>query len=371
MKIGLLDTCIGNFGQKGFYNTQELGLGKALVQWVQEVFVYKLAPISSEYQKEEYVHENGNKLISQIIPSRCVGSNGLLDTAKLEPSLDVLVYFSDTQLIVPELDKWSAANSVKLIPYIGVIESHSTNSISRAVINLLFRRNLAVYKKHSCMTKNPRVAECLKKMGVSDLVIAPVGLDLDLLHSDYEQADIQQLKQKYGYTESDKVLLFVGRLIEEKQPLRMIDIFAECYKQDSHYKLLLVGTGELADAVSAKIEKLGIGDSVQLIARIPNQDIWELYRIADCFVNLNQQEIFGMAILEAMYYGCKVVAWEAPGPGFIIEDGISGCLADSDEGILQAIFEKNIDPNCAKQRVLSCFTWENTAKKILKIAADN
>ena len=67
----------------------------------------------------------------------------------------------------------------------------------------------------------------------------------------------------------------------------------------------------------------------------------------------------------------SVVAWEAPGPGFIIEDGISGCLADSDEGILQAIFEKNIDPNCAKQRVLSCFTWENTAKKFLRIAADN
>lgn len=26
--------------------------------------------------------------------------------------------------------------------------------------------------------------------------------------------------------------------------------------------------------------------------------------MADSFVNLNQQEIFGMAILEAMYYGC-------------------------------------------------------------------
>lgn len=33
-----------------------------------------------------------------------------------------------------------------------------------------------------------------------------------------------------------------------------------------------------------------------------------------------------MAILEAMYYGCKVVAWDAPGPNLIIENGKSGWL---------------------------------------------
>ena len=52
MKIGLLDTCIGNFGQKGFYNTQEIGLGKALLQHAEEVYVYKLLPQSAEYQEE-------------------------------------------------------------------------------------------------------------------------------------------------------------------------------------------------------------------------------------------------------------------------------------------------------------------------------
>lgn len=75
-----------------------------------------------------------------------------------------------------------------------------------------------------------------------------------------------------------------------------------------------------------------------------------------------------MAILETMYYGSKVVAWKAPGPGFIVEDGISGCLADSDEGILTAITEKTIAPEASQRRILDNFTWHKTAEKLLSIA---
>lgn len=41
MRIGLLITSIGNFGQKGFYNAQEIGLAKELDKLFDEVIVYK------------------------------------------------------------------------------------------------------------------------------------------------------------------------------------------------------------------------------------------------------------------------------------------------------------------------------------------
>ncbi len=368
MKIGLLDTCIGNFGQKGFYNTQEIGLGKALLQQAEEVYVYKMLPLSSEYQKEMQEDENGHKLIIQMIPSRSLGSNGLLDVNKLETSLDVLVYFSDTQLVVPQVYRWAVRNSVRLVPYLGVIESHSTGKIKKRIMDLLFSRNLAVYKKHHCAVKTPTVKKELENLGVPEVTVAPVGLDLNLMKANYLDEDVSALKAKHGYTEKDKVLLFVGRLTEEKQPLRMIGLLDKLCRQDGNYKLLMIGTGELREAVAAEVKKRNLTDAVQMIDRIPNKDIWELYRIADCFVNLSQHEIFGMAILEAMYYGCKVVAWEAPGPSFIIEDGISGCLADSDEAVITAITEEDIHPESAHQRILSHFTWDSTAKVILSVA---
>ena len=192
----------------------------------------------------------------------------------------------------------------------------------------------------------------------------PVGLDLSLLRQDYESADKIALKEKYGFDAADKVLLFIGRLIDEKQPVRMIDILNQIRQRDKNYKLLMVGTGSLRAAVDEKIGGYGLNDAVKLIDKIPNNDIWELYRFADCFVNLNQQEIFGMAILEAMYYGCKVVAWRAPGPEFIIEDGKSGYLVEDESSICKrTLLDTDISIESHK-RILQSFTWENAAKVI-------
>ena len=48
MRIGLLITSIGNFGKKGFYNMQEVGLAKELDKLIDEVIVYKAVPMSVE-----------------------------------------------------------------------------------------------------------------------------------------------------------------------------------------------------------------------------------------------------------------------------------------------------------------------------------
>ena len=133
---------------------------------------------------------------------------------------------------------------------------------------------------------------------------------------------------------------------------------------------IMVGTGELKTAVENKLVELNLTDSVRMIERIPNSEIWGLYRLADSFVNLNQQEIFGMAILEAMYYGCKVVAWNAPGPNLIIESGKSGWLADSNGGVIEGILDEADVGVESHNRVLCDFTWEISARKILSIVGE-
>ena len=86
-------------------------------------------------------------------------------------------------------------------------------------------------------------------------------------------------------------------------------------------------------------------------------------------VNLNIGEIFGMAILEAMYYGCPVVARRSPGPEFIISDGTDGFIAESDKEVTEKITElfenakqrKSIADR-AKEKVKTCFLWESIIK---------
>lgn len=363
MKIGILITSISNFGQKGFYNAQEIGLAKAVAKLCGRVEVYKLIPIDQD-KKTEKICENAEL---HFIPAKNSGINGVINVDDLEKSLDALIHFSDTQFSVPKVYGWCVKNVIQYVPYIGVVESHSTSKLKQVITNLLFRKNLAVYRKCACCVKTPTVQQQLRGMGVKNTTVTPVGLDLDLLHADYETASVSELKKKYGYRESDKVLLFIGRLIDEKQPVRMIDILAEIRKKDTDYKLLMVGTGELKVAVETRINELELQDAVQVVERIPNSDIWELYRLADAFVNLNQQEIFGMAILEAMYYGCKVVAWNAPGPNLIIENGKSGWLVKSDAEVIEKIIDETDVSVEAHDRVLRDFTWDSSAEKIYRI----
>lgn len=134
-------------------------------------------------------------------------------------------------------------------------------------------------------------------------------------------------------------------------------------------KLLLVGKGGLEAEIKSAIRCLGPEDCVTWIPAIPNRDIWELYRLCCCYVNLNRNEIFGMALLEAMYYEAKVVAWHAPGPDFLIEDGRSGFLVSSDQAFLDAVLAENpgLGGN-AHRRVTEQFTWDATARLIERAA---
>lgn len=365
MKIGILIASIGEFGQKGFYNVQEIGLAKALDALFDQVTIYKGIPHNQTYFSEPI--DNCKNTSIKLIPCRRIGTNGFIKPRYLDTDIDILIYLSDTQLLVPKIYKWSKMNKVRLLPYIGVLESHSTNSIKRMVIDTLMNRNFTVYRKCHCLVKTPDVESKLRSKKVNNVTICPVGLDLNLLKDDYLNYNIEELKDRYGYLNNEKIILFIGRMTHEKQPIRMVEIFKTLYEKDNSYRLLFIGKGELKEQVLEKIEKGNLSHAVKLIDQIPNADIWELYRIADTFVNLNEQEIFGMAILEAMYYECKVVALKAPGPNFIIEDGISGYLANSDEEILRKIKLELVDIKAIHNRIADNFTWEYTARVISQI----
>ncbi len=365
MRIGLLVTSIGNFGQKKFYNAQEIGLAKQLDKIFEEVVIYKLISHTQKATRESVEGCNNTSLV--LIPSKNFGINGLLNVKILDSSLDALVYFSDTQTSVPRVAKWAKKNGVSLIPYVGVLESHSTSKIKKLLINYFAKRNYSVYRKLHCLAKTPTVKERLQQLGVRSVTIAPVGLDLSLLNGEANQSSIEELKAEFGYQPQEKVVLFIGRFTAEKQPEQMIDIFQRVFEEDSSYRLLMVGRGELRASVEEKIRSMGLEERVSLLDQIPNSEIWKLYRIADCFINLNEQEIFGMAILEAMYYGCKVIASHAPGPDYILEDGVSGYLASSHEEIKTLIMQSKDVADDARKRILQSFTWGTTAERIKEL----
>ena len=364
MKIGILVSMINNFGEKGYYNSQEIGMAKALKERGHTIVVYKF--IGENFVLPNNVVQDHLKVLYSH--TKAIGINGLIDTSKLDKDLDALVFFADTQIIVPKIFQWCRLNNVLLIPYIGVIKSHSPSKWKSVIINSLFARNLAVYKKLTCLAKNTAVVEELKGKGVNRVLFAPVGIDIDLLNKDYWRTPIIAIKEKYGFEENDKIVLFIGRLEEEKRPIELIRAFKKLVTIDPTYRLIVVGKGVLYQEMMKEIEVNNIGDKVKYIEKIPNNNIWELYRISEAFLNLNKQEIFGMVLLEAMFYETKLVAYHAPGPDYIIENNESGILVDSETEMIEAIMKDY--PEMGKKahlRVLNSLTWSKTANLIIDL----
>ncbi len=336
MKIGIIALSLNKHAVPGFYNSQELGMGKALAAAGHTVTVYKLfsralLPVS----KTEQVREG---LTFTQLPARSLGINGFFDKKLLDASIDVLICFSDTQLYTQSVAKWCLLNSVRFYPYVGVLRSASTNALKRKLMDMLTMRLIRFYRRQSAVWgKTPAVCAELSSLGITRSRLVPIGLDQELLRGNYADADPAALREAHGFSADTQILLFIGRLVAEKEPLTMIALFAKLYERYPKLRLCMIGTGELETDVRSAVAAAGISNAVCLIPRVPNKEIWEFYRMSRYYVNLNRHEIYGMAILEAMYYECPVIAFHAPGPDFLLDNGRCGYLCGSDEEMLSAL----------------------------------
>lgn len=369
MKVAIIVPIVGNFGRKGFYHSQEIGLGKEVASAGNKVTIYKCVPVNS---MENIQIEQHDGITIKYIPTTAFGPHGMLNVELIDKDSDVAFTFSDTQIIIPKLYRYCRKNGIKFIPYVGIAHSFQQNFKSK-VMDAMFRATtLNVYKKVTVVTKTIDAKKELEKLGVKNCVVAPVGMDFDALKQDYERYNRSEIRKKWGFEDNDTVISFVARMQPEKHPLEMMDIFVNVQRENK--KLLMVGKGPLEEKLHQKARKLGIEKQVVFIPEVKYDEMWQIHYISDFFVNLRPEEIFGMAIMEAVYYKSCVVALRAPGPNTIL-DGMEGhCLCDDYEGIIKVINQN--DNNCEEidqsaEKLKKNFSWRTCYLQIKKITEEN
>ncbi|MEO5782191.1 MAG: glycosyltransferase [Ginsengibacter sp.] len=161
------------------------------------------------------------------------------------------------------------------------------------------------------------------------------------------------------------ILLSVGRLVEQKDPLTLLKAFSIFKQTDTTAVLFILGEGGQELMLTNYIKENNLSASVFLMGFEPNPYKW----MARCnvFILSSIYEGFGNVIVEAMALGKTVVSTDCPsGPAEILENGKYGYLCNvkdplkMSDSITEAI-QKPIDEN-----ILISTTYQYRCNEIVK-----
>jgi glycosyltransferase involved in cell wall biosynthesis len=191
----------------------------------------------------------------------------------------------------------------------------------------------------------------------------------------------RKLREHYGISENDKMILYVGRLTAVKGVDRLVNAMPRILEKIPNAKLVVVGLGDMQDYLPGLTYSVGAGDHVTLRTElIPEEERILHYSACDIAVFPSLYEPFGIVCTEAMSMAKPVVVGASGVSGLreqVIASGpdqtglhvnpqdpndiawaVTNILGDQD-------LARRMGEN-ARKRVLQLFTWEEVAKSLVR-----
>ena len=160
------------------------------------------------------------------------------------------------------------------------------------------------------------------------------------------------------------VFLWVGSLIELKDPLTVLRGFAQYLRQQPLAKLYMIyQQNDLLQEVQELIASdEQLSDSVFLKGKMEKKDLAWWYNAADFFITGSHREGSGYALIEAMSCGCIPVVTNIPSFRQITANGTVGKLFD--KGDAHSLLEKLLQIEDMPVRKLSMQVKEQFQKEL-------
>ena len=192
-----------------------------------------------------------------------------------------------------------------------------------------------IYSKSKAIVVPARgIEECFKKYKAYETL-----KNFKTIHNPVSRFKATEASAVY----SRKFILGVGRLDKQKGFDLLIDAY-HVLKPD-HVDLLISGEGPDRRMLEEKIQAYGMADRIKLIGFKSN--IHDYYRQAEMFVLSSRNEGYPNALVEAMSFGCAVVAADCEfGPSEIIDNEQNGLLvkANNSFALARAVSKLLTDP---------------------------
>jgi glycosyltransferase involved in cell wall biosynthesis len=163
----------------------------------------------------------------------------------------------------------------------------------------------------------------------------PTWVDEETFHpfaEDEKKKVYERFMREQGLNPQNKLILFVGRLEGQKDPLTLIDSFGYIYLENSMARLLIVGTGSLLEEAQKKVKQMGLEHAVKFLGSLPQNEVAQLMGICDVFLLASAFEGMPRSVLEALACGLPVVTTDVGEVKLVVKENFSGKVVNRDLG---------------------------------------
>jgi glycosyltransferase involved in cell wall biosynthesis len=155
----------------------------------------------------------------------------------------------------------------------------------------------------------------------------PNGIETDRFRQPGARSDWRRAN---GFVDTDLIVTSVARLEPQKNPLGLIESFADAARGVPRAHLVMAGDGALRSAARHHAARCGVVERVHVLGA--RTDIPDLLSASDIFVLASLWEGHPVSVMEAMAAGLPVIATAVGGVPELVEDDVTGILAPVGDG---------------------------------------
>lgn len=350
------------------YNLQEIGLGKAFCK---EGYDFDLLYYSKE--NRDQIIEVENKRIKVLwrkgIKILRTGIYPQILKKSFLNKYDIVIVSEYSQLMSILVSRLHKNTYIYNGPYYNMFKIPFIEKVYDLLFVTYINRNIV-----KIFSKTERAKQFLEAKGIKNIEV--VGVALDTNKFDNEKLIDDATRDLLKKMENKKNLLYVGSIIKRKNVELIIKAFNELKKKTKYKDVQLILIGKSKESYINKCFSLLEEEAKNDVIYQPiieNSQLKFIYEKSDIFLLPSFQEIFGMVLLEAMYFGVPTISSNSAGGETLIQNGNNGIIIDEfdeikwkdkisflldDEKVRQEFREKS------KKTIRDRFIWSSIVKKM-------
>ena len=235
--------------------------------------------------------------------------------------------------------------------YIKFVPVYSAKKIVKEMIKFYLKRANIV------IAPTVNIAEVIKSYNVErDVKILPTGIPdaLDPKKLKVPPLYFEKLHNLLPYVQKKHILLYVGRVVKEKNLEFLYPVLKEVKKTYNDTMLVFVGGGPELEELKAKAKKEKLASDMIFAGYRTREELAYFYNLSDVFVFPSKTETQGLVTLEAMTAGLPVVAIGERGTLDVMRGDNGGYMVKEDvaefsEKVLLLLKDKELHAQKSKE----------------------